>query len=39
VVHWQGQQHVVTGHDAEEIATEIALDLFVEFLDNLRSLQ
>lgn len=39
VVCWQGQEHVVTGDDAEEIATEIALDLFVEFLDNLRRLQ
>lgn len=36
VVRWQGQEHVVTGADAEEIATEIALDLFVEYLDGLR---
>jgi hypothetical protein len=36
VVRWQGQEHVVTGEDAEEIATEIALDLFVEFLGTLQ---
>lgn len=36
IVRWQGQEHVVTGEDAEEIATEIALDLFVEFLDTFR---
>ncbi len=37
VVRWQGQEHVVTGDDAEEIATEIvALDLFVEFLTSFR---
>jgi len=31
-----GQEHVVTGADALEIATEIALDLFVEYLDELQ---
>lgn len=36
LVQWQGQEHVVTGTDAEEIATEIALDLFVEYLDGLQ---
>jgi hypothetical protein len=36
VVRWQGQEHVVTGADAQEIATEIALDLFVEYLDELQ---
>lgn len=36
IVRWQGQEHVVTGKDAEEIATEIALDLFVELIDSLR---
>ncbi len=38
VVRWQGQEHEVTGDDAEEIATEIALDLFVEFLDTFRGI-
>lgn len=37
VVRWQGQEHVVTGEDAEEIATEIALDLFVEYLGDIQS--
>lgn len=36
LVQWQGQEHVVTGTDAEEIATEIALDLFVEYLNGLQ---
>lgn len=36
VVRWQGQEHEVSGADAEEIATEIALDLFVEFLNALQ---
>lgn len=36
VVRWQGQEHVVSGDDAEEIATELALDLFVEFLGALQ---
>ena len=36
LVRWQGQEHVVTGNDAEEIATEIALDLFVEYLNGLQ---
>jgi len=36
VVRWQGQEHVVSGDDAEEIATELALDLFVEFLGSLQ---
>jgi hypothetical protein len=34
VVRWQGQEHEVTGADAEEIATEVALDLFVEYLER-----
>lgn len=37
VVSWQGEEHVVTGNDADEIATEIALDLFVEFLGTLQA--
>lgn len=37
VVRWQDQEHVVTGDDAQEIATEIALDLFVEFLGSLQA--
>lgn len=35
-VRWRGKDYEVSGEDAEEIATEIALDVFVEYLQTLR---
>lgn len=35
LVRWNGEEHEVTGDDAEEVATELALDLFVELVSTL----